>query len=253
MIPGLDNWQKSALNTALGIPWYPSGGSKKAKDILGMRYRKNTKDGGAAPPMTKTTNHTYSPWYTDGEIQEIMKTASEPHFNSGKAEDGIFNTNSLKGTVELIDYTKQQLDQISSRKGEPIRTPVISRAQMAVSPRPPLPGPCSVGLNDDGQLIRTQSSDGTPKSCPQGYIAEEPFQVSSRRPSTVKPKRFYTHSIDPFTTSPPPAVVGGGSRKNKSRSSSRNMARRSSRRSTRRSSTRKAGRKGSRKTRRSRR
>jgi hypothetical protein len=219
-----------------------------------MRNKKKTK-GGAAPLRTASTNRSYTPWFTDGEIQTVMRDATRPHYDPARRLSAIFNTNSKKGIVGMMDFIKKRLDSITSSRGQPQRTTSLSLDEMRnSSTHPPLPGPCSVGQTSTGELIRTRAPNGTPRSCPEGYIAENPQEFEDLdNPQSVKPKRFYSHTSDPFTLAPPPAVFGGASRKNKSRSPSRTMARRSSRRSTRRSSTRKAGRKGSRKTRRSRR
>ena len=111
----------------------------------------------------------------------------------------------------------------------------------AIFPHPPLPGPCAVARG-----IRTQNMSGNPKPCPTGYYPPNPSDET-----TIGYKFFTTPDLGvPQIPSPPPAVVSGGSRKNKSRSSSRTMARKHSRRATRRAGTRKHSRKGSRKTRR---
>jgi hypothetical protein len=238
-VRGLDNWEKAALSAALGTPWNPSGGSKKAKDILGMRNRKNIKVGGGAPPRTQATAHTYSPHYTNADLVGLIDQRERPHHNSSSGAFAIGDTNSLMGERFLAASLYDSLRARPRSAGRVSSTPITTETEF---PHPPMPGPCTVAPG-----IRTRDSSGNPIACPVGYRADDPTDPYSN------PIRFYPHDSEPFVTSPPPEVVSGGSRKNKSRSPSRNMARKSSRRATRRSSTRKGSRKGSRKTRRSRR
>jgi len=248
----LDNWEVAALNAALGISWNPSvGGSKKAKDILGMKRNNRVKEGGQY--TTQADARTYTPHATNQQIVTAVDAAERSHHDSLQGGITVKNTDTERGMQRLARQLWTGFGSSTSSTGVIPRATAqpgsagggadgMAGGQSNPFPHPPLPGPCAVGTG-----IRTKNAAGNPRPCTVGYYPPNPADHSSipyRFYSTVPPR-------GPGTAPPVVGSVGGRSRKNKSRSPSRNMARRSSRRSTRRSSTRKASRKGSRKTRRS--
>jgi hypothetical protein len=203
-----------------------------------MRNNRKNKIGGAAPLSTPAGAHSYSPYAVNSDYVAMLSDPEGVQANSTR--DG--ETTYLSGTTttgDEIDLAKTLWDQLPAGQRAP------SRPSGDFS-HPPMPGPCTVNIDADGNPIRTHAANGTPKACPTAFVPSNPGNPAARG------YKFYTSSnpSSPSIANPPPAVVGG-SRKNKSRQLSRNMARKHSRRSTRRSSTRKAVRKGSRKTRRS--